>query len=162
MKSVSLFLQSCTHTHTHTHTPMDCETERWVVLSWHPKLCSNCTKPILLQSQQDTEFGGLTDCFQNTQKSSTFSQLKDSMGLFSFNPVDPTEVSLRGFVSEHSKRRVPHSLRYVRLDGFLPIRPNGSHRSQSQRICFKAQQKKSSTFSGIRVNGFLVSSHSTT
>jgi len=33
------------------------------------------------------------------------------MGLFSFNPVDPTEVSLRGFVSEHSKRRVPHSLR---------------------------------------------------
>jgi hypothetical protein len=45
------------------------------------------------------------------------------MGLFSFNPVDPTEVSLRGFVSEHSKRRVPHSLRYVRLDGFLPIQP---------------------------------------
>jgi hypothetical protein len=38
------------------------------------------------------------------------------MGLFSFNPVDPTEVSLRGFVSEHSKRRVLHSLRYVRVD----------------------------------------------
>lgn len=87
-----------------------------MVLSWHPKLCSNRTKPILLQSQQDTELGGLTDCFQNTQKSSTFSRVLDSMGLFSFNPVDPTEVSLRGFVSEHSKRRVPHSLRYVRLD----------------------------------------------
>jgi hypothetical protein len=71
----NLFLSSFNHTHTHTHTPMDCDTERWVVLSWHPKLCSNRTKPILPRSQQDTELGGLTDCFQNTQKSSTFSQV---------------------------------------------------------------------------------------
>jgi hypothetical protein len=106
----------------HTHTPMDCETERWVVLSWHPKLCSNRTKPILLQSQQDTELGGLTDC------------------------------------SEHIEEF--HILSGIRLDWFVLIQASGSYRSQSQRICFRAQQKKSSTFSQVCKTRW-VSSHST-
>jgi hypothetical protein len=42
-----------------------------------------------------------------------------------------------------------HILSGIRLDRFVLIQASGSYRSQSQRICFRAQQKKSSTFSQV-------------
>jgi hypothetical protein len=60
--------------------------------------------------------------------------------------------------SEHTEEF--HILSGIRLDGFVLIQPSGSYRSQSQGTCFRAQQKKSSTFSQVYKTRW-VSSHST-
>jgi hypothetical protein len=69
---------------------------RWV--------CSHSTQWILQKSVSE-------DLFQSAAKEEfhILSGMLDSMGFFPFNPMTPTEVSLRGFVSKHSRRRVPHS-----------------------------------------------------